>query len=497
MRTFAESQMFEEHLLTEWAEGNTYNVLDKIFKVVTKKTGLKFSISPYPNKIQNEYGTFLAYDVGMTGHTGKRRLRLNFDLGASAELANIDMWKNPRKQFPLKTLKLNGFGIVKTFEQVLAFLQDRLEYATVMEAVTTGKVPKWEDVIAELFDSDAAFQRACLDSNGPDFNAIATVANAFMKSHGGNKQVDMAGLPKRIKTFLLSRNLGSKASNVPVATVVPPPKKTVVYADPERAKFAEVGAITGPKQLLDKFKRRVRFICAGVEGFYMTIAYGKGGVGKDHIVAEIAREEGTSIYMPTIAAGAKIGLATELFNHRTNEVIVLSDNGAYLKDQTSIDILKIAFDNKPSRTITLPETSAITDPITKDKVTSFEFTSRVIFLSNNEALGSEPGLDAIRSRAGKNAGVFPLLFTDREILEYIGTQLDSIKASGNIVVPLADKQELWDFLYGFYQDNADTNFDVDFRTFMECLVYQRMFPNDKDEWKQYAYDAFNNSNRKS
>ena len=106
--------------LNEWTKGKGIVMMDRLFKVLSKKTGETYKICQIPEIYQNRYGKFVGYFV--VGSSGTV-YRANFVVNASTEeVVSIDRFdKNDDKLItPKDTLSFEGFNIVQIYNCVLA-----------------------------------------------------------------------------------------------------------------------------------------------------------------------------------------------------------------------------------------------------------------------------------------------------------------------------------------------------------------------------------------
>lgn len=468
-----------EALLMEWHVGNTYTVVKKLLLAVTKRTGLKFNLSPLEDKVKNELGTFLVYSAGMSGN---KRVEFHFNLLKSAEFHSIHLFLNTMAPIAWRRLDLNGFNIVKVFDQVVNFLR-----GIVGEPLDeAGKVPTFDGLIASLYNSNPAFQQAMIHPNGPDIPFITTELNKEMKKAGGNKQADPAGVPLRVKRFLQGIGQTSRAATVPVATVQPPVKHVVVFTDPtDQEAFDSAMGDYNAMQEMEDFKHDVERICKMDPSINGLIAYGKAGVGKDHWVDKIVEETGVPVAKPSTKAGGKVGFYGFCYDNRDGKVIVFSDYDDIWKNSAEVNLLKIALDDKVVRHLDYGGMEKESPSGQKIPAEGYDFTSKVIFLSNMETLGDDPAFAAHRSRLP----VYALLFTDREVLDLIKGALETVTGAGDVRIEMEIKLEVWDFLARMMDigEPQGAHLTVDFRRFRRALGHRMSCPPDNPTWwKRWA-----------
>lgn len=184
-----------------------------------------------------------------------------------------------------------------------------------------------------------------------------------------------------------------------------------------KATFAEIEAMCKPT-VSDKFginqrfgfvEKLVQMVCSGVQP--SAVITGQGGLGKTYTVMKTLREQGLADLSEVMAKseiGAKVdmkscfttikgystakGLYRTLFENN-NATIVFDDCDAVLKDPVALNLLKGALDSYGKRIISWNAESFRGE---EDLPRSFEFTGRIIFISNMD----QDNIDqAIRSRS--------------------------------------------------------------------------------------------------
>jgi hypothetical protein len=185
----------------------------------------------------------------------------------------------------------------------------------------------------------------------------------------------------------------------------------------EKATFAQITELQKPAQS-DKFginqrfqfvEKLVNMVSSGVQP--SAVITGQGGLGKTYTVMKTLKESGIRDYNDVIAKAAigerinmaKVfvtvkgystakGLYRTLFENN-NAVIVFDDCDSILKDTTALNLLKGALDSYGKRIISWNAESFGKDD---DLPRSFEFTGKVIFISNMDQSNID---QAIRSRS--------------------------------------------------------------------------------------------------
>lgn len=185
----------------------------------------------------------------------------------------------------------------------------------------------------------------------------------------------------------------------------------------EKATFAEISA-QQKATVADKFginerfgfvEKLVKMVCSGVQP--SAVITGQGGLGKTYTVMKTLKESGLQDLADVMAKsdiGAKVimkscfttikgfstakGLYRTLFENN-GATIVFDDCDSILKDPAALNILKGALDSYGKRVISWNSESFRGE---EDLPRTFEFTGRVIFISNMDQNNID---QAIRSRS--------------------------------------------------------------------------------------------------
>lgn len=148
----------------------------------------------------------------------------------------------------------------------------------------------------------------------------------------------------------------------------------------------------------------VKMVAAGIQP--SMIITGEGGLGKTHVVLNTLQNTGLtdvtllddefdvsglpSVYKVVKGFSTAKGLFRTLYENR-NSVVVFDDCDSVLKDPVAVNLLKAALDSYSTRVI-----SWNSDMRDEDLPRTFEFSGRVIFISNLPASKLD---QAIRSRS--------------------------------------------------------------------------------------------------
>lgn len=210
-----------------------------------------------------------------------------------------------------------------------------------------------------------------------------------------------------------------------------------------------------------------RKVAAGA--FNSLMISGRAGTGKTYQVEKALKDEGLiedEDYLIISGSVSTVMMYKKLFQYK-NKTLVFDDADAVFRDESGRNILKAALDTKKVRRISyLKKSSMVFDPkdyesdpegeflaIENGLVPSyFEFTGRVIFISNLDKDKADPD-GAIQSRSI----LIDVNPDDATLMERIKTLLPVLEPRD---MPLSQKEEVYEFM--------KESKDVSMRTFVKA-----------------------------
>jgi hypothetical protein len=184
---------------------------------------------------------------------------------------------------------------------------------------------------------------------------------------------------------------------------------------------------------------------------------GGAGMGKTHLVKNTLegmglRESYDFVHFKGRATAA--GLFITLYEN-SDKIIVLDDCDSVFRDDDAVNILKGALDSYDTRKISYITTKALKDEFGAEVPRHFEFSGRIIFISNI----SQSKLDeAIRSRS---------FVADVDLTtEQMFARMEQLMAKMESKIPMAAKQQALE-----YMKELDKEFDgleINLRSFIKA-----------------------------
>ena len=181
-------------------------------------------------------------------------------------------------------------------------------------------------------------------------------------------------------------------------TRLPAAEAGVALAPPPAMKmsFLQAKEAQDPSEMFKNIERLTKMVGRGLQP--SLVITGGAGMGKTHIVKSTLEEMGLKesydfVHFKGRATAA--GLFVTLYENN-DKIIVLDDCDSVFKDDDAVNILKGALDSYDTRKISYISTKSLKDEFGSEVPRHFEFSGRIIFISNiNQSKLDE----AIRSRS--------------------------------------------------------------------------------------------------
>lgn len=443
--------------------GKSGEMIKKVANVLSRQTKIRFSVGVLPVGFENSDGKFVSY----RGYAGNMPIRFNFLLNSSDVLYSIDLYEKPTSMIPTRTIMLNGYNIVQIIYMISDVFTGEFEryeenFNTSRNTLSEAKLTV-DMMTSEWLKSDPRMIQD-IKNNSFDYQRGAVDFIDYIKRefNSSKKNMSIGALQYRVKTAIendssLSSQVNPK--NVPsINVVVGTPDKSYLLVDKE-AQDAYIAATSD--DAIEKFKiieEKTRAIAQGKQFAIGMLVHGRPGTGKTFTIEQILDEEGAdwiAVKGGMEGAGALLAI---LYTNKDDKVILFDDNDSVFASSKLINTLKIALDNKPVRTLgygTPVRFGGGSKPIVIPP--SFEFTSRIIFISNKSKI--DP---AIQSRL-INA-VIELNLSLDQMFDLIRSRLPGI-LSQYPEITNEDRFTVWDFL----EKIKPVTEDIDFRRYEACL----------------------------
>lgn len=194
---------------------------------------------------------------------------------------------------------------------------------------------------------------------------------------------------------------------------------------------------------------------------------GQSGIGKSYIVKSRLKMAGLNPnedYIQVSGHSSPFGLFKLLHDHR-DEILVMDDVDSIFHQPSSVNVLKAALDSYATRYV-----SWCSDKADQQELESpFEFTGRIIFISNLFAERIDP---AVRSRSF----CFDLRMSNDEISEHMQNILKDLETTVDMIL----KQEVLDFVKSI--QNRFMNYNI--RVLIQAIRIRKYCLGTDKDWKK-------------
>lgn len=224
---------------------------------------------------------------------------------------------------------------------------------------------------------------------------------------------------------------------------------------PSKMSFMTVVETRNPEDMFQNLERLTKMVGRGIQP--SLVITGMAGVGKTHLVKETLRQMGLKEsydFEHFKGKATAAGLYMTLYAN-SDKIVVLDDCDSVFKDDDAVNILKAALDSYDTRQISYISTRPLKDEFGEPIPTRFEFTGKIIFISNI----SQSKLDeAIRSRS---------FVADISMnTEQMFTRMEQLMPSMEPSIPLAAKQQALSIMQDL--DAKYGGVDINLRSFIKA-----------------------------
>ncbi len=275
--------------------------------------------------------------------------------------------------------------------------------------------------------------------NTGEFAAEGVIRQVVLRAAEANREVMMVGANGRV-------------TRVAAATA-----GVAVASNPNAGKmsFMSVVESRNPVEMFGNLERLTKMVGRGVQP--SLVITGMAGVGKTHLVKETLkgmglRESHEFVHFKGRATAA--GLFITLYQN-SDKVVILDDCDSVFKDDDAVNILKAALDSYDTRKISYISSKQLKDEFGDPIPAHFEFTGRIIFISNiNQSRLDE----AIRSRSF----VADISMNTAQMFQRMEQLLPTMEKS----IPLAAKEQALAIMKDL--DKQYLGIDINLRSFIKA-----------------------------
>ena len=275
--------------------------------------------------------------------------------------------------------------------------------------------------------------------NTGEFAAEGLIRPVVLRAAEANREVMMVGANGRV-------------TRVAAATA-----GVAVASNPNAGKMSFMSVVDSrnPEEMFGNLERLTKMVGRGIQP--SLVITGMAGVGKTHLVKETLkvmglRESHEFVHFKGRATAA--GLFITLYQN-SDKVVILDDCDSVFKDDDAVNILKAALDSYDTRKISYISSKQLKDEFGDPIPAHFEFTGRIIFISNiNQSRLDE----AIRSRSF----VADISMNTAQMFQRMEQLMPTMERS----IPLAAKEQALAIMKDL--DKKYLGIDINLRSFIKA-----------------------------
>jgi hypothetical protein len=219
--------------------------------------------------------------------------------------------------------------------------------------------------------------------------------------------------------------------------------------------FMNVTSKRDPQIMFDNLTRLTKMVARGVQPSLLVT--GGAGLGKTFLVKQTLQSCGlreSYEFVHYKGRSTAAGMFITLFQN-SNKIVVFDDCDSIFKDADAVNMLKAALDSYDTRRISYITSKPLKDEHGDPIPTTFEFTGKVIFISNI----SQSALDeAIKSRSF----VADIALTTQQMFERIESLMQKMEPS----IPLPAKQQAFALMQKL--DSKFEGVQINLRSFIKA-----------------------------
>ena len=228
-----------------------------------------------------------------------------------------------------------------------------------------------------------------------------------------------------------------------------------IEAPSSKMSFLSVVESRDPEVMFANLESLTKMVGRGIQP--SLVITGMAGVGKTHLVKETLKQMGlreSYDFEHFKGKATAAGLFITLYQN-SDKIVVLDDCDSVFKDDDAVNILKAALDSYDTRKISYISTKPLKDEFGEPIPAHFEFTGKIIFISNIHQSKLD---EAIRSRSF----VADISMNTGQMFQRMEQLMQSMEPR----IPVAAKQQALDIM-----KELDAKFggvDINLRSFIKA-----------------------------
>lgn len=259
----------------------------------------------------------------------------------------------------------------------------------------------------------------------------------------------------QLRTAEANREVMMVSANGRVTRVAGAAAGVSIQAPSSKMSFMSVVESRDPEVMFANLESLTKMVGRGIQP--SLVITGMAGVGKTHLVKETLKQMGlreSYDFEHFKGKATAAGLFITLYQN-SDKIVVLDDCDSVFKDDDAVNILKAALDSYDTRKISYISTKPLKDEFGEPIPAHFEFTGKIIFISNIHQSKLD---EAIRSRSF----VADISMNTGQMF----TRMEQLMQSMEPRIPVAAKQQALDIM-----KELDAKFggvDINLRSFIKA-----------------------------
>ena len=259
----------------------------------------------------------------------------------------------------------------------------------------------------------------------------------------------------QLRTAEANREVMMVSANGRVTRVAGATAGVSIQAPTNKMSFLSVVESRDPEVMFSNLESLTKMVGRGIQP--SLVITGMAGVGKTHLVKETLKQMGlreSYDFEHFKGKATAAGLFITLYQN-SDKIVVLDDCDSVFKDDDAVNILKAALDSYDTRKISYISTKPLKDEFGEPIPAHFEFTGKIIFISNIHQSKLD---EAIRSRSF----VADISMNTGQMFQRMEQLMQSMEPR----IPLAAKQQALDIM-----KELDAKFggvDINLRSFIKA-----------------------------
>ena len=259
----------------------------------------------------------------------------------------------------------------------------------------------------------------------------------------------------QLRTAEANREVMMVSANGRVTRVAGATAGVSIQAPTNKMSFLSVVESRDPEVMFSNLESLTKMVGRGIQP--SLVITGMAGVGKTHLVKETLKQMGlreSYDFEHFKGKATAAGLFITLYQN-SDKIVVLDDCDSVFKDDDAVNILKAALDSYDTRKISYISTKPLKDEFGEPIPAHFEFTGKIIFISNIHQSKLD---EAIRSRSF----VADISMNTGQMFQRMEQLMQSMEPR----IPIAAKQQALDIM-----KELDAKFggvDINLRSFIKA-----------------------------